>query len=292
MQSLQSLFDLHMEAKLEGLKNEFRKEWLALTDNKGNIIPRLLSKRLVVLKVAAGATVEESLSELLDRLRAKARNKSSKRWDILRAALISAKRAPTALSDVSVRRISTLGLVASATLAAPQATHWLGSGSNIMLSLQAIQYVSEVDTWLVCSDVSEATQTALHRHGAQLVVRACSAELWHNPTHHTPRRVDMRLFQPTLGGLSERAVSSTYAPVLLAHPASERPSLAALVSHHSEDAVDNTGNICVWPTEEVMLAYFLLQPELLQHKSVCEIGSGATGTPHHTSPYARDTQSA
>jgi hypothetical protein len=44
--------------------------------------------------------------------------------------------------------------------------------------------------------------------------------------------------------------------------------------------VDNTGNICVWPSEPLFL-YILLENEglksLVKHKSILEIGSGLTG---------------
>lgn len=43
--------------------------------------------------------------------------------------------------------------------------------------------------------------------------------------------------------------------------------------------VDNTGNVCVWPAEEVLAAFLLrcLPRSVLARRTVCEIGAGMTG---------------
>ena len=40
---------------------------------------------------------------------------------------------------------------------------------------------------------------------------------------------------------------------------------------------NNTGNICVWPSEEVLAAYCLENLHLFHEKSILELGAGMTG---------------
>ena len=49
------------------------------------------------------------------------------------------------------------------------------------------------------------------------------------------------------------------------------------ISAEDLQGFNNTGNVCIWPAEEVMAFYCLRNRELFSGASVCELGAGMTG---------------
>lgn len=55
-------------------------------------------------------------------------------------------------------------------------------------------------------------------------------------------------------------------------------NLSELFSHKEFQGVDNTGNVRVWPSEEVLTHWCLTQKRIdLKNKRICELGAGMTG---------------
>eukprot|EP01113_Clastostelium_recurvatum_P015359 TRINITY_DN18548_c0_g1_i1.p1 TRINITY_DN18548_c0_g1~~TRINITY_DN18548_c0_g1_i1.p1 ORF type:complete len:206 (-),score=25.63 TRINITY_DN18548_c0_g1_i1:510-1127(-) len=60
--------------------------------------------------------------------------------------------------------------------------------------------------------------------------------------------------------------------ILIAHKSDNHISREELQSEF-----DNTGNVCIWPAEEIMATYLLSHPEVCAGKRVIELAAGATG---------------
>lgn len=68
-------------------------------------------------------------------------------------------------------------------------------------------------------------------------------------------------------------------PVSIKYPVEKRVFTLAEIGQSLDQAVDNTGNMRVWPSEEILTAYLLdspLLPEILAG-SVIELGAGKSG---------------
>ena len=65
-----------------------------------------------------------------------------------------------------------------------------------------------------------------------------------------------------------------HAPIKISLPtSSQKPNLHDLANFGE---VDNTGNVCVWPAEEVLAFYLARHPEIVQDKVTLELGGGMT----------------
>ena len=53
--------------------------------------------------------------------------------------------------------------------------------------------------------------------------------------------------------------------------------LSTALSLDDLQGFNNTGNLCIWPSEEVMAYYCLQNRELFKSLSICELGAGMTG---------------
>jgi len=129
-------------------------------------------------------------------------------------------------------------------------------------------------------------------HARALEVATCVHELGFSavPTHCTPNRVqlwvDTKPSEEPSVGHCKSIVERYSVPVSPAAPACNvlvtrrRPdaiSLEDLASHHSSDGVDNTGNVCVWPAEEVLAHLCVQIAHVLANRAVVELGAGMTG---------------
>jgi hypothetical protein len=139
----------------------------------------------------------------------------------------------------------------------------------------------------------EGMQAAGVRVQPLLAVAAASVEVSHCrllalrlvPTHPAGDGVAAAASQvlpPDSLGFVVQATSVRGAfPVLVVLPARRQPTLLDLVAHRSEGSVDNTGNVRVWPCEQLLAHLCLTRQADVMDCSVVELGSGMCGAWSH-----------
>ena len=88
---------------------------------------------------------------------------------------------------------------------------------------------------------------------------------------HTPVCGIWLKYEPTTDTASHLNISSSTPVAVIIKHITESTSLEALMGFN------NTGNICVWPSEEVLAYYCLKYSKQFEGKVVCELGCGMTG---------------
>lgn len=78
-------------------------------------------------------------------------------------------------------------------------------------------------------------------------------------------------YEPSADTAVELLKSNSTATAVIVKHVTENTSLEAMMGFN------NTGNICVWPSEEVLAYYCLKHSKLFEGKAVCELGCGMTG---------------
>ena len=78
-------------------------------------------------------------------------------------------------------------------------------------------------------------------------------------------------YEPSAVTIAELHKSNSNATAVMVKHVTESASLEAMMGFN------NTGNVCVWPSEEVLAYYCLKHSKLFEEKAVCELGCGMTG---------------
>lgn len=236
------------------------------------------------------------LSVLLLLLQRRQQSKATKRWRILRKALVPSTSSPPAAhdthgdTDVSVRRHPGFGLLQHAThtplrdwvaplpppLAAQIAAVAAAGGSAPLAELSALPVVNVLLPSIPGANW-DATTTALSAAAGFAVTADPVAGGVCMRLHGrrgdegaAPLHLAVETYAAPTGS------SDAWSAVLL-RPQEQRVTLAQLVAHRDPAGVDNTGNVCVWPAEEVLAHVCHTRAASLRGKTVLEIGAGMTG---------------
>ena len=172
-----------------------------------------------------------------ENISAKGSRLAAERWKILKDAIISAKRKTASHDSRSQMNTASVRRFTSFNLFA----------------------ISDIHQDMVKRDEgssSEQMQPHNDTEHSQPHMSICRTWLKYEPTADTAANLNMS--------------SSTPVAVIVKH-ITESTSLEALMGFN------NTGNICIWPSEEVLAYYCLKYSKQFEGKVVCELGCGMTG---------------
>jgi hypothetical protein len=280
----------------------FPKTWAMISSADGTIVlPKLLRKVLLrQFGVEVGPEIDDgaALGSLLEKLEVAAASKSSaprNRWKLLRSALVqdaASEAAHASAAAVSVRRMDSFGLLSRATcgrifksdppICTIERVHTAEEFRDLVLGFTTALASTLVWSCLEVSLLEEFATAA----GLQLAQFNQSTETAAIPEGCAHKKHAWYAFAPApVCMLTVREVRSAVPAVgccvLTTVPVDTRPTLAQLVSHRasSTHGVDNTGNVCVWPSEEVLGLLVASRGRWdVSGKTVIELGGGMTGT--------------
>ena len=168
---------------------------------------------------------------------AKGRRLAAERWKILKDTIISAKR-KTATQDF-----------------------WCHMNAASVRRFTSFNLFA----------ISEALQATVKRDEGSSSKQMQPQDGVDSSQPHTPVCGIWLKYEPTADTAAHLNMSgSTPVTVIIKH-ITESTSLEALMGFN------NTGNICVWPSEEVLAFYCLKYSKQFEGKAVCELGCGMTG---------------
>jgi hypothetical protein len=305
------------DALVSALQERHPKVWAMISDASGDhYIQRSLHKYLKLSLGAEADDDLTALRIVLEKLDQRGSSASRGRWRILRSALLPASGNSQTVEAASVRSTPELNLMEKrscgvlhgwnpSTLVAvvhdtdrlddvlvPVADVLAGNGAQPPSCCLVWTCVSArvVENWLASrldrsievnpcfgATISPRQAGGCRRSHALAEFRTCDFPI--EPGCRPFVLTEFSTSEPSfLCGTEARDVVEASHSVFTVQPQPAAPSLDALVAHRSGTGVDNTGNVCIWPCEEVMAYLCSWNPAFsVAGKRVLELGGGSTG---------------